>query len=132
MKLEIRSEVKKMKNRKLKMNKDLVETLDSLKIENEMSSRFKILEALMYLINNGYYDDVLQNNLDSSKRIDAPSELSKQTSNYIKTFEYTRLVDALEDVLIEEINNERYTDFKAVSELIKKEEEENETDEESD
>ena len=132
MKLEIRSEVKKMKNRKLKMNKDLVETLDSLKIENEMSSRFKILEALMYLINNGYYDDVLQNNLDSSKRIDAPSELSKQTSSYIKAFEYTRLVDALEDVLIEEINNERYTDFKAISELIKKEEEENEINEESD
>lgn len=132
MKLEIRSEVKKMKNRKLKMNKDLVETLDSLKIENEMSSRFKILEALMYLINNGYYDDVLQNNLDSSKRIDAPSELSKKTSSYIKAFEYTRLVDALEDVLIEEINNERYTDFKAVSELIKKEEEENEINEESD
>lgn len=132
MKLEIRSEVKKMKNRKLKMNKDLVETLDSLKIENEMSSRFKILEALMYLINNGYYDDVLQNNLDSSKRIDAPSELSKRTSSYIKAFEYTRLVDALEDVLIEEINNERYTDFKVVSELIKKEEEENEINEESD
>lgn len=121
-----------MKNRKLKMNKDLVETLDSLKIENEMSSRLKIIEALMYLINNGYYDDVLQNNLDSSKRIDAPSELSKQTSNYIKGFEYTRLVDALEDVLIEEINNERGTDFKAVSELIKKEEEENEINEESD
>ncbi|WP_231124995.1 hypothetical protein [Paenibacillus polymyxa] len=132
MKLEIRSEVKKMKNRKLKMNKDLVETLDSLKIENEMSSRFKILEALMYLINNGYYDDVLQNNLDSSKRIDAPSELSKKTSSYIKAFEYTRLVDALEDVLIEEINNERDTDFKAISELIKKEEEENEINEESD
>lgn len=124
-----------MKNRKLKMNKDLVETLDSLKIENEMSSRFKILEALMYLINNGYYDDVLQNNLDSSKRIDAPSELSKKTSSYIKAFEYTRLVDALEDVLIEEINNERETDFKAVSESIKrqkKEDEENEADEESD
>lgn len=123
-----------MKNRKLKMNKDLVETLDSLKIENEMSSRLKIIEALMYLINNGYYDDVLQNNLDSSKRIDAPSELSKQTSNYIKRFEYTRLVDALEDVLIEEINNERYTDFKAVWQSIKrhKEEEENEINEESD
>lgn len=121
-----------MKNRKLKMNKDLVEALDSLKIGNEMSSRLKILEALMYLINNGYYDDILQNNLDSSKRIDAPSELSKQTSSYIKAFEYTRLVDALEDVLIEEINNERGTDFKAVSELIKKEDEENEADEESD
>lgn len=123
-----------MKNRKLKMNKDLVETLDSLKIENEMSSRLKIIEALMYLINNGYYDDVLQNNLDNSKRIDAPSELSKQTSNYIKRFEYTRLVDALEDVLIEEINNERYTDFKAVWQSIKrhKEEEENEINEESD
>lgn len=121
-----------MKNRKLKMNKDLVETLDSLKIENEMSSRLKIIEALMYLIDNGYYDDVLQNNLDSSKRIDAPSELSKKTSSYIKAFEYTRLVDALEDVLIEEINNERGTDFKAVSELIKKEEEENEINEESD
>ncbi|MCG1589788.1 hypothetical protein K4Q72_12100 [Staphylococcus epidermidis] len=123
-----------MKNRKLKMNKDLVETLDSLKIENEMSSRLKIIEALMYLINNGYYDDVLQNNLDSFKRIDAPSELSKQTSNYIKRFEYTRLVDALEDVLIEEINNERYTDFKAVWQSIKrhKEEEENEINEESD
>lgn len=124
-----------MKNRKLKMPKDLVEVLDSLKIENEMSSRLKIIEALMYLINNGYYDDFLQNNLDSSKRIDAPSELSKQTSNYIKAFEYTRLVDALEDVLIEEINNERETDFKAVSESIKrqkKEDEENEADEESD
>ena len=123
-----------MKNRKLKMPKDLVEVLDSLKIENEMSSRLKIIEALMYLINNGYYDDVLQNNLDISKRIDAPSELSKQTSNYIKRFEYTRLVDALEDVLIEEINNERYTDFKAVWQSIKrhKEEEENEINEESD
>ncbi len=123
-----------MKNRKVKMPKDLVEVLDSLKIENEMSSRLKLLEALMYLITNGYYDDILQYNFDDSKRIDAPSELSKQTLKHIKTFGYTRLVDALEDVLIEEINNERDTDFKAVSELIKKEEEEkeNETDEESD
>lgn len=124
-----------MRNRKLKMPKDLVEALDSLKVENEMSSRLKILEAMMELINNGYYDDVLQNNLDNYKRIDAPSELSKKTSNYIKAFEYTRLIDALEDVLIEEINNDRSTDFKAVSELIgrqKKELERNEIDEESD
>lgn len=124
-----------MRNRKLKMPKDLVEALDSLKVENEMSSRLKVLESMMELINNGYYDDVLQNNLDNYKRIDAPSELSKQTSNYIKAFEYTRLIDAIEDVLIEEINNDRSTDFKAVSELIerqKKELERNEIDEESD
>ncbi|ASJ95043.1 hypothetical protein [Staphylococcus epidermidis] len=124
-----------MRNRKLKMPKDLVEALDSLKVENEMSSRLKVLESMMELINNGYYDDVLQNNLDNYKRIDAPSELSKKTSNYIKAFEYTRLIDAIEDVLIEEINNDRDTDFKAVSELIgrqKKELERNEIDEESD
>lgn len=79
---------------------DVIEDLEKV-LESSflMKTRIDVFKTLLTLINDGYYDEIFENNLMKEQRINLPSGLSMEANHYTKQYGYKRLSHAIEDIL---------------------------------